>query len=394
MEAGLFSAAVATLVSGTSQLLSAPNLSSIGINSLFFSSLVISLITALLAMLVKQWARQYRSGLGDGIIPWRLARRRHERYSGLEDSPLREMVAWLPILMHLSLLIFTIGLAWWMKYLHTIVAFVVVTAVAGISLVAYVIFALDSSIRINSPFKWPPLYRRRRDQDKHGDSRIRITPLPFNSLIPTPMALPPSAKRQVMPPSIDVLDHEIILYLLERVESVHELEFALDTMRQFQSMGLWSIQSIDLDAAIILRSCQKLANSCFTIGTNGRCILEIGMRDRARRVCQFIEWFYNHISINQRQKLRQSPSLWPSPLVTQALAHDSASTRQLEDTLLATLTESKLYHANSLSHGGTSSCKCCWKRDRFNDLRNHLNVDDEFEVDKMQNLVTCAIIAD
>jgi hypothetical protein len=43
--------------------------SAIGINTLFFSSLVLSLLTALAAILIKQWARQYRMGLGDGIIP-------------------------------------------------------------------------------------------------------------------------------------------------------------------------------------------------------------------------------------------------------------------------------------------------------------------------------------
>ncbi|KAJ3773802.1 hypothetical protein FB446DRAFT_666033, partial [Lentinula raphanica] len=143
--AGLFSAVITTFVAQTSQALSVDNESlstsylkeistilraggnvstilqipttdttfspatgDIWVNGLWFTSLTLALSVALIAVLAKQWLRQYMS-----IVTGTARERafiRQFRFDGLKTWKVQEIIGILPVLLHLSLIIFLIGL--------------------------------------------------------------------------------------------------------------------------------------------------------------------------------------------------------------------------------------------------------------------------------------------
>ncbi|KAJ3710818.1 hypothetical protein C8R42DRAFT_563137, partial [Lentinula raphanica] len=145
LYAGLFSAVVTTFVAQTSQALSIDNESlsasylgeisailrangnistisqipstgtafspatgDIWVNGLWFTSLTIALSVALFAVLAKQWLRQYMS-IVTGTSQER-AFIRQFRFDGLKAWKVPAIISILPILLHLSLVLFLIGL--------------------------------------------------------------------------------------------------------------------------------------------------------------------------------------------------------------------------------------------------------------------------------------------
>lgn len=72
-----------------------PPATSVLINALWFSSLGLSLATASLGILVKQWLREYLAG--DFVSPQARLRARHFRLPGLEVWKVYEIAAVLPV---------------------------------------------------------------------------------------------------------------------------------------------------------------------------------------------------------------------------------------------------------------------------------------------------------
>ncbi|KAK0217209.1 hypothetical protein IW262DRAFT_1276486, partial [Armillaria fumosa] len=87
-----------------------PSRSDVWINSLWFVSLTFSLVTALVAVLVKQWLQQYFAVVSDSSARDR-ARIRHMRYAGLQTWQVPMIIGLLPFLLHVSLALFFAGLA-------------------------------------------------------------------------------------------------------------------------------------------------------------------------------------------------------------------------------------------------------------------------------------------
>ncbi|KAK0429788.1 hypothetical protein EV421DRAFT_1722744, partial [Armillaria borealis] len=87
-----------------------PSSSDEWINSLWFVSLTLSLITALVAVLVKQWLYQYVAIVSDSSARDR-ARIRHMRHAELQTWQVPMIIGMLPVLLHVSLALFFVGLA-------------------------------------------------------------------------------------------------------------------------------------------------------------------------------------------------------------------------------------------------------------------------------------------
>ncbi|KAF9055489.1 hypothetical protein BDZ89DRAFT_900741, partial [Hymenopellis radicata] len=85
-----------------------PSLSQKWLNALWFTSLALSLTTALLAVLTKQWIHQYMSN-PSGTSRDR-ARIRQLRYDSLKKWKVPVIIGFLPVLMHMALGIFFAGL--------------------------------------------------------------------------------------------------------------------------------------------------------------------------------------------------------------------------------------------------------------------------------------------
>ena len=80
----------------------------IDVNALWFASLIVSLATASLSMLVKQWLREYLAG--EWIAPQERLRARQYRNPALAQWKVFEIAAVLPLLLQLSLGLFFVGL--------------------------------------------------------------------------------------------------------------------------------------------------------------------------------------------------------------------------------------------------------------------------------------------
>ncbi|KAK0224985.1 hypothetical protein EDD85DRAFT_777580, partial [Armillaria nabsnona] len=85
-----------------------PATTDVWVNGLWFSSLFLSLTTALVAVLVKQWLHHYVA-LPSGT-PRDRSLTRQFRYAGFQKWHVQVIIGLLPVLMHLALAIFLVGL--------------------------------------------------------------------------------------------------------------------------------------------------------------------------------------------------------------------------------------------------------------------------------------------
>ncbi|KAK7456343.1 hypothetical protein VKT23_010589 [Stygiomarasmius scandens] len=86
-----------------------PSQSDLWINGFFFASLSLSLATALISVLVKQWLQAYAS-MSSGNAKER-AMIRQFRFSGFEKWGMQGIIGGLPLILHASLGLFLVGLA-------------------------------------------------------------------------------------------------------------------------------------------------------------------------------------------------------------------------------------------------------------------------------------------
>ncbi|KAI0819056.1 hypothetical protein BC629DRAFT_694179 [Irpex lacteus] len=116
----------------------APN--DIRVNVLWFASLVISLITASFAMLVKQWLREFLAV--DVPSPQARLRIRHFREPQLKQWMVFEIGASLPLLLQLSLGLFFVGLCYFTAAIHASIAYTTLPLVVGWALFFFTATAL------------------------------------------------------------------------------------------------------------------------------------------------------------------------------------------------------------------------------------------------------------
>lgn len=124
----------------------------IWVNSLWFISLALSLSTALLAVIAKQWLRQYSSFISGTARERALIRQ--FRYDGFEKWGVRLIIGLLPMILHMSLFLFLSGLVVFLLPLNNIVA-CVIAGIAGFLCGAYVITNTLPVIFIQCPYRTP-----------------------------------------------------------------------------------------------------------------------------------------------------------------------------------------------------------------------------------------------
>ncbi|QRV79813.1 activating signal cointegrator 1 complex subunit 3 [Ceratobasidium sp. AG-Ba] len=108
-----------------------PSHSAVVVNILWLLSLSLSVAVSLIAMLAKEWCYKFMMGRSGPI--YNQARKRQQKWNGIERWKMQELVNVLPGLMHAALLLFAVGLCIYLWDIHTGVAIVVtvVTAIAG-----------------------------------------------------------------------------------------------------------------------------------------------------------------------------------------------------------------------------------------------------------------------
>ena len=124
------------------------------VNSLFYASLGIMLLAALIAMLIKSWVREFDRGLRAMSVPEQRAKTREFRYLGLVRWKLPEMVATLPYLIQISLFTFAVGLVLFLFHISK-PSCGITAGILGIGASFYAVTTSVSIFITSSPFGSP-----------------------------------------------------------------------------------------------------------------------------------------------------------------------------------------------------------------------------------------------
>ncbi|KAK0474799.1 hypothetical protein IW261DRAFT_1369119, partial [Armillaria novae-zelandiae] len=129
-----------------------PATTDVWVNGLWFTSLFLSLTTALVAVLVKQWLHHYVD-LPSGT-PRERSFTRQFRYAGFEKWHVQVIIGLLPVLMHLALAIFLGGLVIFLQPLRVALSWIIC---AGTVLVyiAYVVATILAILFPQCPYRTP-----------------------------------------------------------------------------------------------------------------------------------------------------------------------------------------------------------------------------------------------
>ncbi|KAI0642309.1 hypothetical protein C8Q79DRAFT_929292 [Trametes meyenii] len=129
-----------------------PDARAVRINTLWFSSLVVSLVSASIGILTKQWLREYAAGAASS--PRENARIRQLRHDDFIAWKIPLTIALLPIFLQIALALFFAGLLDLLWSLHASVAGVI-TAIVTLSLSFFVITTIMPTFRDDCPYKSP-----------------------------------------------------------------------------------------------------------------------------------------------------------------------------------------------------------------------------------------------
>ncbi|EJF64822.1 hypothetical protein BD309DRAFT_831448, partial [Dichomitus squalens] len=144
------SAAVPRPTSGPTQ--GRASAQSVRINVLWFTSLVCALFSALLGIMVKQWLREYMAAVS--LSSRDSVRLRQHRFEGLIAWHVPEIMAFLPILLEASLILFLAGLVDFLFLLQPLVAGII-TSLVGAVLLFYVVSTIAPAFSGRCPYKSP-----------------------------------------------------------------------------------------------------------------------------------------------------------------------------------------------------------------------------------------------
>jgi hypothetical protein len=111
-------------------------LSDVWVNGLWFTSLMLSLTTALLAVLAKQWLRQYSSFIAGSACERAMIRQ--FRYASFNKWGVQLIIGLLPAILHLSLFLFMAGLVVFLYVLNHVMA-TIMACIVGCLLGIYIV---------------------------------------------------------------------------------------------------------------------------------------------------------------------------------------------------------------------------------------------------------------
>jgi len=145
----------------------------VAVNTLFFASLGVVLVTAFLCMLAKGWIRALDRKLWEIPDLQRRAVIKELREQGLHRWRLQDLITILPSLVHLSLLLFFIGLTVYLLHTHKLPASLLIS-IFGIGVLVYALSIIVSTFDKFSPFQ--PLYSRVLDADSSPADETILVP--------------------------------------------------------------------------------------------------------------------------------------------------------------------------------------------------------------------------
>ena len=129
-------------------------LPAIVVNVLWLFGLVLSLSSALFATLFQQWSRRYLELTQRRVAPHRRARIRGYMFEGISTFEMSLAVKLMPVLLHLSIFSFFVGLVLYVWSIEVIVGYSVLGFIS-IFTFGYVVLTMLPYIYLNSPYSTP-----------------------------------------------------------------------------------------------------------------------------------------------------------------------------------------------------------------------------------------------
>jgi hypothetical protein len=120
----------------------------------FYASLGVLLLAAFIILLIKSWLHEFDRGTSAIPSPEQRAKTREFRYLGTQSWKLPEIIEMLPLLIHLSLFLFSIGLVVLLFHINK-PTFLVTTAVFGVGVFYYSTATCISVLVPAAPFRSP-----------------------------------------------------------------------------------------------------------------------------------------------------------------------------------------------------------------------------------------------
>jgi Family of unknown function (DUF6535) len=131
-----------------------PPASAIVCNVLWFLSLGFSLACALSATLVEQWARNYLLATESRPIPHERARVFEYLYKGLEKFRMASVVEAIPMLLHISLFLFFVGLVEFLRPVNFVISMIIFGMLISCIMI-YILVTVIPAFQRNCPYCTP-----------------------------------------------------------------------------------------------------------------------------------------------------------------------------------------------------------------------------------------------
>ncbi|KAG8831057.1 hypothetical protein FRC17_003757 [Serendipita sp. 399] len=295
-----------------------PSRRAIATNTLFFSSLSFSLISALGAILVKQWTRRVflKASRHESIA--QRARKHYKGRSAIDKWHLSKLIAFIPMILHFALACFFAGLVVWLQTLDKIV-FAIIATIAGVTCALYVATAITPSFWPDSPYRWPAsdairvLTKQLPAWRSHTD--IPLLPLKAATAMRVPNApIVTTSVQRVEAINRGPIDNagvdEIDLHLYARIlesKGSFETEAVLNALR-FRLSGTsittrGALPANDPSLAFIIEKAAETATEC-QVYHGGKYDIRAGISlERVITLLQFLEVALQAIDFDSNPKL-------------------------------------------------------------------------------------------
>jgi hypothetical protein len=296
----------------------------ISINCLIFASIAGSLIAAFFALSIKQWTRSYSSGLENIVTPQLLARHRQFRIEGVRQWRLGDISRGLPIILHISLALFAIGVAEFLLYTSGIELATVVIVAGGVTAMIHILLSLTPLLFSQSPFQSPltrAFYGIWSTLQNHYGRFTRQSTHKRDLTDPLDRTLGKETSISRLIHVSKHLDIGVLVSLME-IADRHTEEWVLDLclLEMIQLRHIPAEKYHLFYHETILETYLYLVSTCI-YESNGVCHILPGMESRARAMCRFVIWFGSVYS----------PVIYDSLLEKSCQIGSSADTRGLTD---------------------------------------------------------------
>jgi hypothetical protein len=273
------------------------------VNILFFLSLVTSLIAALGALVIKQSMQTFTSGLKGMTSSRRLARTRYKRQEIFSKWSFEEVIAAVPMLLHLALWLFFIGLVLWLHTLN-VALFWTTTSVTALALLLYVVVAFVPLMKPESPYQWPLSWLlswvyesiKFNNSTTSLNSSQQAAPIvvwDVGKIVSTPFRQLETTAFDLARKPADPIDMDILFSVFQTADSRKEIEATFESIpRIFSNSDLKFVHIQNDKLSECVRQWRSLSGSCWDSTIINTQIPVIFGRHLHRAVilARFMEW--------------------------------------------------------------------------------------------------------